>query len=175
MSKKIKQLEMDALGVTFKDVRHLVVLSMTGISSQADNQMRLALRKKNIRVQVVKNSLAQRAFGGMGLELSKCWEGPTAVAWGANSVAELSRALDSFMKKNDKIKVKTAVAEGLQIPFAQALTMPTREEAIAQLIAMILSPGAQIAGALIGPAGQIASQIQTISEKTETPAEAPAG
>lgn len=171
MSKKIKQLEMDSLNRTFQDVRDLVVLSISGLSCQTDNQLRLSLRKKNIRIQVVKNSLAQRVFGELGLGLSNCWDGPTALAWGAGSLAELSRELNSIMTKNDKIKAKTAVAEGQVISFAEALTMPTREEAIGQLIGLILSPGAQIAGCLIGPAGQVAGQIQTISEKPE---EAPA-
>ena len=130
MSKKIKQLEMDALGAQFKNVRDLVVLSMTGIGCQADNQMRLALRKKDIRVQVVKNSLTERVFGDLGIKLTGCWEGPTALAWGAGSLAELCRELDAVMKKNDKIKDKTAVIEGQPIPFAQAKTLPTREEAI---------------------------------------------
>ena len=46
MSKVIKQLEMDALKHTFQDVRDLVVMSVSGVDCQADNRMRLSLRKK---------------------------------------------------------------------------------------------------------------------------------
>jgi ribosomal protein L10 len=130
---------------------------------------------------MVKNSLARRVFTDMGINLANCWEGPTTVAWGANSVAELSRSLDEAMRKGDKvkdkIKVKTAVAEGAEVPFAKALTMPTRQEAIAAVIALILSPAMTLASQIGNPGAQIASQIKTISEKTpeapETP-EAPA-
>src|SRR6516225_9107405 len=107
MSKKIKQMEMDALKTTFDGVRDLVVLSATGIDCQTDNQTRLALRKKNIRLQVVKNSLARRVFTDLGLKLGNIWEGPTIMAWGADSIAELSKALNAFIVKNTKIKVKT--------------------------------------------------------------------
>src|SRR5207302_10329185 len=87
MSKQIKQMEMDALKTTFQDVRDLVILSVSKVSCQADTQMRTALRKKNIRLRVVKNSLARRVFDEMGMKVEKVWEGPTTLAWGANSLA----------------------------------------------------------------------------------------
>jgi large subunit ribosomal protein L10 len=175
MSKKIKQMQMDSLAKTFEGVRDLVVLSVTGVESLLDNKTRLDLRKKNIRMHMVKNSLARRVFSQMGLKIGDVWAGPTTIAWGANSVAELSRALDATFRKNDKfkdkIKIKTAVAEGEEVPFDKALTMPTRQEAIAAVVAAFMGPASMLASQLTGPAAQVASQIKTISEK---PAEAPA-
>jgi large subunit ribosomal protein L10 len=165
MSKKIKQMEMDTLKSTFQGVRDLVVLTASGVDCQNDNQLRLALRKKKIHLQMVKNSLARRVFSDLGIQMEKVWEGPTVLAWGADSVSELSKTLDGLIKKNEKIKVKTAVAEGLEISFKQALEMPTRTEAISTILAMILGPASQIAGQIAGPAGQIAGQIKTIADK----------
>src|SRR5579884_3290405 len=96
MSKQIKQMEMDALKETFGDVRELVLLSVSGLTSTADNQLRANLRKKNIRVQMVKNSLARRVFGDLGISIpqdSPYWVGTTWMAWGPDSVAELSQEL----------------------------------------------------------------------------------
>jgi large subunit ribosomal protein L10 len=171
MSKLIKQLEMDAMKHTFKDVRDLVVLSISGVDSQADNRMRLSLRKKSIQLQVVKNSLARRVFDDIGIKVSPespYWGGSTVMAWGANSIAELSRAIDAevqdLFKKNpklkDRVQFKGAIAEGLPITFQQAKDMPTRAEAIGTIIGMILGPGSQIASQLVGPASQLASQIE---------------
>jgi large subunit ribosomal protein L10 len=175
VSKKIKQMQMDELTKTFGGVRDLVLFSASGVDSQTENKVRLDLRKKNIRLCMVKNSLARRVFGQMGMNLGNVWEGPTTVAWGANSIAELSRTLDDAFKKNDKlkdkVKIKTAVAEGELVPFAQALTMPTRQEAIAGVLSAILGPAAALASLMTEPASQLASQLKTISEKTE---EAPA-
>jgi ribosomal protein L10 len=178
MSKKIKQMEMDALASTFTGVRDLVVVSVSGVDSQTDNKMRLDFRKKNIRMQVVKNSLAKQVFEKMGIKLANCWDGPTTVVWGGNSVAELSRTLDEAMKKGDKvkdkIKVKTAVADGEEVTFAEALVRPTREQAIAELMSAILGPAMTLLGQIGGPGAQLASQIQTISEKKEEAAAPPA-
>jgi len=104
VAKQIKQMEMEALRRTFEGVRDLVLFTASGIDSQTDNQMRLGLRKKNIRLQVVKNSLARRVFDEMGMKLDGVWEGPTIVAWGAESLAELSKELDALAKKNKKTR-----------------------------------------------------------------------
>ena len=46
-------------------------------------------------------------------------------------------------------------------------TLPTREEAIGQLVGLILSPGANLGGALKGPAGVLAGIIKAIEEKAK--------
>jgi large subunit ribosomal protein L10 len=186
MSKVIKQMQMASLQDTFKEVRDLVVLSVRGLDCHADHSLRSALRKKNIRLQVVKNSLTRKIFGEMGMAAgtdSPYWSGPTTLAWGATgtSIAEVSRAVEAELKNvktaatyKDKVFIKGAIAEGQPVGFDVALKMPTRLEAIGQIIGMIVGPGSAIAGCLSGPASQIASQIQTISEKKEEPAAADA-
>lgn len=175
MSKQIKQMGMDALKQTFQGVRDMVLMTVTGLNSQADNHIRLTLRKKNIRMQMVKNSLARRVFDDLGLRLEGTWEGSTTLAWGAGSVAELCKELESeFKKQKDKVKFKGALADGQQISFEQGLRMPTREEAIGQVVMLFLSPARRLAGQIRGPAGRLAGQIKSISEKSETAPEKPA-
>jgi large subunit ribosomal protein L10 len=184
MSKVIKQMEMDALKSAFQDVRDAVVLSVKGLSCQLEGSLRATLRKKNIRLKMVKNSLTRRVFDELGIRISAdspMWIGPTTFAWGANSIAELSRAIDEELKKSkqaaaykDKVNVKGAIADGEVIGFDQALSRPTREEAIAQILGAILGAGSVIAGCLTGPISQVASQIQTIGEKKEEESPAPA-
>lgn len=165
MSKQIKQMQMDALRETFSGVRELVLLTASGLSAQADNQMRASLRKKSIRVQVVKNSLARRVFDEMGVRLESAWASPTLVAWGAGSLAELSRELDAIAKKNDKVKVKTAVSEGQELPFARALTMPTREEAIARVVALAMAPAQRLVAQILAPAARVVGQVRVLAER----------
>jgi large subunit ribosomal protein L10 len=185
MSKTIKQMQIASIEDTFKGVRDLVVLSVKGLDCHADHELRSALRKKNIRLQVVKNTLTRKVFGEMGMAISTdspYWAGPTTLAWGAPgvSIAEVSRAIEAELRNKktaaaykDKVAVKGAIAEGQPVKFDVALKMPTRLEAIGEIIGMVVGAGSAIAGCLIGPASQIASQIQTISEKKdgEPPAE----
>ena len=178
MSKLVKQMQMDVLAKTFAGVKDMVILSATKVDAQTDNKVRLGLRKKNIALMMVKNSLLRRVFEGQIDPGEGAYVGSTLIAWGGESIKDLSREIETALLKNaktkGKVKIKTALAEGLQIPFARALTMPTRKEAIAEIIGMILGPASSIAGALTGPAAQVASQIQTMSEKKEEGEPAPA-
>ncbi|VTS01581.1 50S ribosomal protein L10 [Tuwongella immobilis] len=175
MSKKVKQMELDALTKTFAGVRELVLIAPNKVDSALDYTMRKTLREKKIRVQMVKNTLARKVLGGFGVTAGDNWSGPTLIAWGTESIKELSTAVDAFIKdtvkKNpkaaDKLKVKTAVVDGQPVKLEDAMKMPTRLEAIGEIVNAILAPASAIAGALTGPISQVASQIQTLSEKTE--------
>ncbi len=177
MSKVIKQMQMDALKTTFGEVRDLVVLSVKGLTCLADGQLRASLRKKKIRLQVVKNSYTRRVFKELGLNLpddSPVWKGTTVFAWGASSVSELSRSIETELKDlkkaaqyKDKVTIKGAMADGQPVTFDQALKMPTRQEAIGRVLSLAMSPASNIVGALKGPASGVAGQVKTIGEKKE--------
>src|SRR5687767_5262358 len=105
MSKFIKQMEMTALKATFGEVRDAVVLTVVGLSSEGDYGLRAALRKKNIRLHMVKNSLCRKVFQEMGMQVpddSPYWTGPTTIAFGGTSLGELSRELDAEISNPKK-------------------------------------------------------------------------
>ena len=183
MSKAVKQMEYTALDRTFAGVRDLVLLSPSRIDSTTDYNFRKQLREKKVRVQMVKNSLVRRVFEAQGVKLDdKVWTGTTLVAWGADSIKDLSKAVDGLIKdiekkdpkQKDKLKVKTAVADGQPVPMATALTMPTRLEAIGEIVGMMLAAVSEIAGGLTGPVSQVASQVSTLADRKEEAAAAPA-
>ena len=180
MSKAIKQLEMDALKQAFGGVKNLVVLSSTRLNAIAENQLRLSLRKKNVRLHQVKNSLARKVFDDLGIELKDVWGGCTVFAYGPESVKELTKCIEAAFKEQtkkdpkfpEKVTIKAAVAEGQQVSFAQALKMPTRLEAIGEIVGTILGPGGQLAACLTSPGGQIASQIESKTKEVAASAAA---
>jgi large subunit ribosomal protein L10 len=174
MSKAIKQLQMDDLKRTFESVRDMILLNVVGLGAIPDNKLRLDLRKKGIRMQVVKNSLARRVFTDLGLQVGKTWEGSTTVAWGGTSIAALAKEIETVVKRNDKLmKVKTAVADGQEVAFDVALKMPTREEAIGRLLGLALSAHASLLGALKSPVAVVVGQLKAIEEKNPENTAAP--
>jgi len=177
MSKLVKQMQMTALAQSLGGVRDMVLLSMTGVPAQVENQMRLSLRKKSIRMQLVKNSLASRVLKDNGIGgLDNFFNGPTVLAWSTAkdaAVSELAKALDEFVKKYSKqITTKTAVADGNPVPFETAKKLPTRAEALSALAAAVLGPGAQLAAATKGPGGALAGAVKSLEDKKEEPAPA---
>jgi len=179
MSKQVKQMQMDVLAKTFHGVKDMVFLTGQGVDATTDNKVRLGLRKKNVSLMMVKNSLLRRVFADAGISPDAgVWAGTTVVAWGGESIKDLSKEVEATILKDaklkDKVKVKSALAEGQPVTFERALKMPTRKEAIGEILAAILGPVSSIAAALTGPAAQVASQIQTIAEKSPEGEAAPA-
>jgi len=177
MSKVIKQMQMDDIRNSLKDVRDLVLLQFDKLNSQGEYLIRKNLREKKIRLKQVKNTLTRRVFKELNLQVpddSPYWAKPTILAWGSGSIKELSLSIDSEIKnpKNaslyrEKVTVKGAIADGQAVAFDVAKTMPTRLALLGQIVGMILGPASQIAGCLTGPVSQVASQVQQISEKKE--------
>jgi large subunit ribosomal protein L10 len=180
MSKKIKEMELNDLRATIKGVKDLVLLEPLKLDSAADFEMRRKLREKKIRVKMVKNSLVKKVFDENGVKVDP-GAGPTLLCWGADSIKELGTAVDAILrdlrkdpKAPEKIKEKTAVAEGQPLPLSVAKTLPTRKEAIGGVLSALLGPGSQIAGCLVGPANQLAGILKAIEEKGPAAEAAPA-
>lgn len=179
MSKPVKKLIRDELIKRFDGVTQLAVISFTGVDANTNNEIRSRLAEKDIRVSVVKNALARQAFKEIGIEgAGALLDGPCAVAYGADSVVTVVRELLDIHKETPNLTVKAAFMEGdvFGEDGIEALSKyPTREEAIGQAVQCVLSAGANLAGCLIGPAGQLAGILKTIEEKDGEPAEAAAG
>lgn len=175
MSKQIKSMQMAVLDKELGEAKNLVFLNMTGTPVVAETAMRLALRKKNVRLHHVKTSLARLVLAKKGLTgADEYLTGPTVIALGTDSVAALCKELEPHLEKNSKtIKPKGAVAEGSVLSFDDAKKLPTREEAIGKLLGALLGPASSLLGALQGPGSTLAGQLKSLSEKKDEPAAAP--
>jgi ribosomal protein L10 len=180
MSKKIKALEIDALRKSFGGVRDYVVVEPLKVDSATEYEVRKKLRAKKVTAKLVKNTYAKMIFTEMGIAVD-VWSGPTLLCWGGANIKDLSTTVDTVLKESkkdpkapDKFKVKTAVADGQPVTMDVAKTMPTREEAIGNIVAALTGPGASIAAALAGPATQLAGILKAIEEKKPEGEAAPA-
>ncbi len=171
-SKDIKRMQMEATRETLGGVTDFVLLHMVGEKATSENTLRLDLRKKDIRLFMVKNSLARKVLGDMGIQLEGVWDKQTTIAWGGDSIAGLSKELEKTFKGKEHVSFKAAVVEGQQITFDQALKMPTREEAIAHVLGLVMAPASRLSGALRGPAARLSGQLKAIAEKSDEEAAA---
>lgn len=171
MSKPIKELIQNELIKRLTGVSSLAVVGFTGIDAITTHQIRSRLHGKNMKMMVVKNSIARHAFGRTGLPDSKeLLTGPCAVVFGAEGVVSVVRELLDIKKDTPNLTVKAAVLEG-DIFGAERIEelskFPTREEAVARTVSCVLSPGGKLVGAIMGPGGKIASLLKSIQEKKE--------
>lgn len=158
MSKKVKGLITNELTSKFKGLDTVAVISPRGMSGVQNNQLRRRLLAKGLKMTVVKNSLARRATSESKLKgFEKLLDGPSALIHGQLSVAAVARLLIEEKKNNEKLEIHGLFFDGElytgEKGIEQAGKLPTREEAIANLVGMILGPGRRLAASIKGPAG----------------------
>ncbi|TVQ51577.1 MAG: 50S ribosomal protein L10 [Phycisphaerales bacterium] len=172
MSKPIKEMIISDYKDRFVDIDGALVVDIRGIEANDNNAMRLSLHEQNIRITVIRNSLAKKAFAGTHLEaVSPALEGPAALAYGAESVVNVARELVKWAKKIDKLDLKGAVLDGTyfegEAGVKRLSDFPTREEAQAKVVQLVLAPAGNVVGGAKGPGGKILGIIKQIQEKLE--------
>ncbi len=174
MSKPIKNLITDTYRKQFADLDGAVLIDIRGVQSNTNNKLRHGLAQKKVKVTVVKNSLASRAFEGTVLSgLSKLLDGPSAMVYGADkdvTVVDIAREVVKLAKEIEQLQVKGAFMDG-QLFGADEIDAlskyPTKSEAQGQVIQIILTPAQKLVGAVLGPGRKVASLVKAIEEKLE--------
>ncbi len=172
MSKVVKGLVQKEIAKRLGDVDGVAVINPRGINAIKNNLIRRRLRAKGVRMTVVKNTLAKRAVGDGKLKgFDALLDGPSAVIYGEASIATIARLILDEKKNDDKIELRGVFFDGEiyvgDKGMEQVSKLPTREEAIGQVVALILAPGSKLAGTLKGQAGRVAALIKAIEERAE--------
>ena len=173
MSKYVKDLITKELTKRFEGLDGVGVINPRGVDALKTNQLRRRLREKGLRMTVVKNSLAKRAVEGSKLTgFDKLLDGASAVVYGKDaSISAMARLLLDEQKADAKIELRGIFFDGEVYPGDAGVktvsTMPTREEAIANILSAILGPGKKLAAALKGPGGTLGAVLETIEDKAK--------
>lgn len=169
MSKKIKDMLVEDLRQRLGNARDMLVVDNSKLDGITANNLRLKLRKQNIRLLGVKNSLAKKVFGELGLSgLDEFLAGPSTLVIGGSDIVALSKEIAKWAKDLEKLQIKGGVVDGAPVNPAgvEALSKsPSREELLGKIVTLMLSPGAKLAGALLGAGGTIAGQVKSIADK----------
>jgi large subunit ribosomal protein L10 len=178
MSKYVKNLIMKDITGRFAGVDGVAVINPRGIDATKNNGIRRRLRAKGLRMTVVKNSLARRALADSQIKgFDKLLDGPSALIYGKASIANVAKLLLEEKKTNEKLELRGIFFDGeLYIGDAgikAASKLPTREEAIAGILGLALSPGQNL-GAILLQGSKVAGIIKAIEEaaKLKEPKEA---
>lgn len=169
MSKVVKNMMMDDLRQAVGDCREIIVVDVSKLDGVTSNKWRVALSKKRIRAVGVKNAVARKALGDVGLTgLGPALKGPSTLIFGGEDIVALSREITEWAQKLKELQIcGGAVGEtSLSASDVEALSKsPGRKELLGQLAGLILSPGAQLAAALLGPGGKLAGCVKSLADK----------
>ncbi len=173
MSKYLKDLLTRDLKNQLNGVGEALVVDVIGLDAIHTSKLRSELRKKNIKLEVVKNSLALRATEGT--PLAKAFEGvegTMAIVWGSDDFVSLTKEIVklSEAKEFEGFKAKGGAMDGASLSPVEIKSIskwPSRLEQLSILVGQILGPGSKLAAQLGGAGGALVSQVKTHAENLE--------
>jgi large subunit ribosomal protein L10 len=147
----------------------VVVTHYMGLTVAEMTDLRLRLRKEGASLQVVKNTLVQKALdGAAGEKGDALFKGPVAIAYGPDPVSA-AKVTTQYAKENDKFSVvggilgQTTILDKADV---QSLaTLPSLDQLRAKLLGLLNAPATRIAGVVQAPAAQLARVLNAYATK----------
>jgi large subunit ribosomal protein L10 len=171
MSKFVKDMITKDLRGRLEGVEDALLVDVIGLKNDKNVALRQRLRKKNINLLVVKNSLARRATEGTRLEKAFVeTQGTMALVWGGEDIISLAKEVTQIIedKQYELVKPKGGVMDGQPLAAEQIKAIskwPSRKEQLSILSGQILSVGAKLSSQLLSGGSKLASQIKKKSEE----------
>jgi len=172
MPKKLNALLKKELDQRFEAIPSGIVVDYQGLPSEETFALRKELRSKNIKMLVVKNSIASSALSGAGVaNAGALLKGPVAVCFNDDPVA-VAGALVDWKKKNKKTKLaikggildrRVITSEDVQ----KLAAMPGRKQLLAQLAGTFAAPMQGLVQATAGIIRKLGYALNAVKEQKE--------
>ena len=178
MERGEKEEEVSVLVDQFRSSKVAVCAEYRGLTVAQMSSLRSALRSCGSVSRVVKNTLAKISVNKVlsddnvaekerFLELFK---DPSFLIFGQEDAVASAKVVEKFSKDLDPFKVKGAWLDGKFLDkdlFASLSKLPSKEETLGQLLALINTPATQIVRVLNAPAQQLVQLLGAYKRKLE--------
>lgn len=142
----------------------LLVVDYNGMTVTEFSELRNRLAEAGSECHVGKNRFMRIAIEEAGLpSLGDDLKGQTAFVTGESDVCAAAKVLKNFSKEFKKPEIKSGILDGERLETAQVIALadlPSREQLLAQLLAVINAPASKLVRAINEPAGSLARVIK---------------
>ncbi len=149
----------------------MVGLDLSGLTVSELTRLRREARRSDVYLKVVKNTLLRRAVIGTGFEcVRETLKGPLLVAFSRDEPGAAARMMRDFRKANPKADVRlVAVAGRLLGPqdIDAVAKLPTRDEALAQLMGVMKAPIAKLVRVLAAPNSKLVRTLAAVRDQKQ--------
>ena len=168
---EVAEVAKSASSVIAAEYRGLNVAEMTDFRRQA--------RAADVYVRVVPNRLAKRAVESTDFEcLREGLSGPLVLAFAREDPGSAARVVRDYRRANQKLEVRLVAYGGKLVDASeldQLANLPTYEEAIARLMAVLKAPVTKLARTLAEPHAKLVRALDAVRRKKEEAAGGPEG
>ena len=172
MKKEVKDTIISQLGEMLAEYPHFYLVDVTGLNAEATSNLRRKCFKQEIKMVVVKNNLLIKALDASEVDYTPLYEtlkGNTAVMF--TKTANIPAKLLKEYKKEEIPALKAAYAEESFYVGADKLdelvALKSKNEVIADIVALLQSPAKNVISALQSSAGTIHGVLKTLGERAE--------
>lgn len=151
----------------------LVAADYRGLTSNEMTELRAKARASGVVLRVVRNTLARRAFDGDYACIREKLVGPLILAFSQESPSAAARLLKDFAKDHQKLSV-IALSVGGNLYGVEHLdavaALPSRNEALARLMAVMKAPLSKLVGTLVAPHQKLVRTVDAVRVQKENAA-----
>ena len=173
MKKEEKNIIIESLTEQLNANANFYLTDVSELTVGKTNSLRRSCFNKGVKLLTVKNTLLRKAMENTGRDYSGMYEalkGPTAIMF-SEAANVPAKVIKDFRKTNEKPILKGAfIEEAFYIGDNQLdklVNLKSKNELIADIIAMLESPTKNVISALQSSGGKLAGIIKTLSEKGE--------
>jgi len=148
-----------------------VAAEYCGMTVEQLTNLRVKAREDNVYLRVVKNTLAKRALEGTDFAcMSDRLTGPLILAFSQQDPGAAARVTKEFAKGNSKFQV-TMLSVGGEVleptEIDKLAKLPTRDQAIGMLMAIMLAPTEKFVRTLNEVPGKLVRTIAAIRDQKQ--------
>ena len=171
MKKEVKDTIISQLGELLNQYPHFYLVDVTGLDAQATSDFRRKAFQSDVKAVVVKNKLLIKAFEAAENDytaLYPCLKGNTAVLF-TKTANVPAKMLKEYKDQNPSLKAvyaEESVFLGAD-KLAELAALKSKNELIADVIALLQSPTKNVVSALQSGSGTIHGLLKTLGERVE--------
>ncbi|HSW92196.1 MAG TPA: 50S ribosomal protein L10 [Candidatus Saccharimonadia bacterium] len=149
----------------------VIAARYSGLTVAQLTELREKARGSGVYMKVVRNTLARRAFEGTSFAcMDSALIGPLVLAFSKDEPGAAARVFKDYVKKWEKLEVKALSIDGQLLPGSdlnRLASLPTRNEAIAQLMSVMLAPISKFVRTLAEPHAKLVRTIAAIRDQKQ--------
>ena len=153
----------------FSKTSSVLITHYQGLTVKQIDKLKSEMRKHGILFKITKNRITKLALEGTKFKkLENLFSGPTAVAF-SNDAISSAKILTKFAKNNSNLKIIGGIMEDETLSLedvAKIATLPTLNEARAQIVGILSAPAQKIISIMLAPGSKIAILALAKSKKT---------
>ena len=168
MNKEKKKIYIEEMKKFFSTKNSVFITHYQGLTVKQIDELKSEMRKHGVLFKITKNRITKLALEGTKFKkLENLFTGPTAVAFSDDAISS-AKILTKFAKTNSNLKIIGGIMEEEPLSIedvAKIATLPTLDEARANIIGILTTPAKKIMSILLAPGSKIAILAHAKSKK----------